>query len=116
MPPSPQCWMMPAGGAWLRCARGADDPGAGGRISRAGLPDRERRRLSTQDVLSRFVAALGGTLKLIADFLKPTLATSSSSSPEQAKAHLQAARCDPRRQLHRHCPASKFTMQKWSFP
>jgi Phage derived protein Gp49-like (DUF891) len=23
MPPSPQCSMMPAGGAWLRCARGA---------------------------------------------------------------------------------------------
>jgi hypothetical protein len=28
----------------------------------------ESRDVSTQDVLSRFVAALGGTLKLIADF------------------------------------------------
>jgi hypothetical protein len=35
--------------------------------SRTGLPDR-KRDISTQDVLNRFITALGGTLKLIADF------------------------------------------------
>ena len=45
-----------------------------GCIGRPGVPDRERRCLYP-NVLSRFVAALGGTLKLIA-----TSAMSSSSS------------------------------------
>jgi transcriptional regulator with XRE-family HTH domain len=37
-------------------------------VSVARVSQIERGDVSTQDVLNRFVAALGGTLKLIADF------------------------------------------------
>jgi DNA-binding XRE family transcriptional regulator len=37
-------------------------------VSVARVSQIERGDMSTQDVLNRFVAALGGTLKLIADF------------------------------------------------
>ena len=47
------------------------DPGAGrrqdGRIGRP-VSQIESGDASTQDVLNRFITALGGTLKLIADF------------------------------------------------
>jgi transcriptional regulator with XRE-family HTH domain len=37
-------------------------------ISIARVPQVEREGVSTQDVLGRYITALGGTLKLIADF------------------------------------------------
>jgi hypothetical protein len=61
--------MTPAAGGDAQAAR--DDPGAGGRPDgRFGGPvsQIERGDVSTQDVLNRYVTALGGTLKLIADF------------------------------------------------
>lgn len=37
-------------------------------VSSAGISQIENGDISAQDVLRRYVAALGGTLKLIADF------------------------------------------------
>jgi hypothetical protein len=62
---------MPAAGVWRDAQAPRDDPGAGrgadGRVGRA-VSQIESGDVSTRDVLSRFVAALGGTLKLIVDF------------------------------------------------
>jgi hypothetical protein len=55
---------------WMAAAGPAGGPSAGrrwGHERRVALAG-ESGDVSTQDVLSRFVAALGGTLKLIADF------------------------------------------------
>jgi hypothetical protein len=66
---------MPDDARGWRLARNAqttrDDAGAGRRpdgVSVARVSQIESGDVSTQDVLSRFIAALGGTLKLVADF------------------------------------------------
>jgi DNA-binding XRE family transcriptional regulator len=56
--------------AEMRRRRGMTQEQVGARtgVSVARLSQIEGGHVSTQDVLNRFVAALGGTLKLIADF------------------------------------------------
>jgi hypothetical protein len=61
-------------------------------VSVARVSQIESGDVSTQDVLSRFVAALGGTLKLIADFGDEQLKLASRVRRREADLSLEDAR------------------------
>ncbi len=61
-------WRHPAGGDAQAAGMSQEQVAARMGVSVARVSQIEGGDVSTQDVLNRFVAALGGTLKLIADF------------------------------------------------